>query len=157
MNVELSPGQTHETQRFSKIWDGTEVSDEDLKYFVQPEALAGDMAYESRVIYEQLEQEDVKAVIPKRKKRRKKKKKSKGKQVDAADETLDASDASETSRDKNPEFDRELYRRRNIVERVIGWLKESRRVFSRFEKTAVNYLAMIHIAAIRMYLAEALE
>jgi len=33
-------------------------------------------------------------------------------------------------------FGREAYRRRNIVERLIGWLKECRRVFSRFEKTA---------------------
>ncbi len=36
------------------------------------------------------------------------------------------------------EFDKEKYRRRNVVERLIGWLKESRRIFSRFEKTAKN-------------------
>ena len=54
----------------------------------------------------------------------------------------------------NPNFDREAYRRRNVIERLIGWLKESRRVFSRFEKTAVNYLGMIHVACIRYYLAE---
>ena len=42
----------------------------------------------------------------------------------------------------------------NVIERLIGWLKESRRVFSRFEKTAVNYLGMIHVACIRYYLAE---
>ncbi|HPP54655.1 MAG TPA: transposase, partial [Thermoguttaceae bacterium] len=41
------------------------------------------------------------------------------------------------------EFDPQTYRRRNIVERLVGWLKESRRVFSRFEKTARNFLAMI--------------
>lgn len=29
------------------------------------------------------------------------------------------------------EFDREAYRQRNIVERLIGWLKESRRIFAR--------------------------
>ena len=32
------------------------------------------------------------------------------------------------------EFDRQAYRDRNIVERLIGWLKECRRIFSRFEK-----------------------
>ena len=47
------------------------------------------------------------------------------------------------------EFDPQTYRRRNIVERLVGWLKESRRVFSRFEKTARNFLAMIIIAFIR--------
>ena len=37
------------------------------------------------------------------------------------------------------EFDRDVYRRRSIVECLIGWLKECRRVFSRFEKTAKNF------------------
>lgn len=50
------------------------------------------------------------------------------------------------------EFDKEAYRRRNIVERLIGWLKESRRIFSRFEKTAKNFGGMITLAFIRQYL-----
>lgn len=50
------------------------------------------------------------------------------------------------------EFDREAYRRRNIVERLIGWLKESRRIFSRFEKTAKNLGGMLTLAFIRQYL-----
>lgn len=49
-------------------------------------------------------------------------------------------------------FDKEAYRRRNIVERLIGWLKESRRIFSRFEKTAKNFGGMIKLAFIRQYL-----
>jgi transposase len=49
-------------------------------------------------------------------------------------------------------FDKELYRRRNVVERLIGWLKESRRIFSRFEKTAKNFGGMIKIAFIQQYL-----
>ena len=49
-------------------------------------------------------------------------------------------------------FDKEAYRRRNIVERLIGWLKESRRIFSRFEKTAKNLGGMIILAFIRQYL-----
>jgi len=36
---------------------------------------------------------------------------------------------------------------RNIVERLIGWLKESRRIFSRFEKTAKNFGGMIKMAS----------
>ena len=50
------------------------------------------------------------------------------------------------------DFDKEAYRRRNIVERLIGWLKESRRIFSRFEKTAKNFGGMITLAFIRQYL-----
>ena len=49
-------------------------------------------------------------------------------------------------------FDKQTYRNRNIVERLIGWLKECRRVFSRFEKTAKNFAGMIRLAFIQRYL-----
>jgi transposase len=56
-------------------------------------------------------------------------------------------------RDSRPmAFDKEAYRNRNIVERLIGWLKECRRVFSRFEKTATNFCGMIRMAFIQRYL-----
>lgn len=50
------------------------------------------------------------------------------------------------------EFDREAYRQRNIVERLIGWLKEARRIISRFEKSAKNFGGMIKMAFIQRYL-----
>ncbi len=40
-------------------------------------------------------------------------------------------------------FDPEAYRRRNILERLIGWLKECRRIFSRFEKKARHSTAFL--------------
>lgn len=49
-------------------------------------------------------------------------------------------------------FDKSLYRRRSIVECLIGWLKECRRVFSRFEKTAKNFGGMVKMAFIQRYL-----
>ncbi len=57
------------------------------------------------------------------------------------------------NRDSRPVvFDREAYRERNIIERLIGWLKECRRIFSRFEKTAKNFGGMINMAFIQRYL-----
>ena len=50
------------------------------------------------------------------------------------------------------EFDREAYRKRNIIERLIGWLKEARRIFARFEKTALNFGGFIKMAFIERYL-----
>ena len=47
-------------------------------------------------------------------------------------------------------FNKSKYKLRNIVERAIGWLKEYRRVATRYEKNVENYLAMIHIAFTRM-------
>lgn len=50
------------------------------------------------------------------------------------------------------EFDGDFYRQRNIIERAIGWLKEFRRVFSRYEKTAKNFGGMIRLAFIQRYM-----
>ena len=49
----------------------------------------------------------------------------------------------------NPRFDRRTYQRRNIIERLVGWLRESRRLATRFEKLAVNFLAMVKLVMIQ--------
>ena len=49
----------------------------------------------------------------------------------------------------NPRFDKAGYKRRNVIERCMGWIKENRRVGARHEKLAVNYLAMGNLAMIR--------
>ncbi len=49
-------------------------------------------------------------------------------------------------------FDKRAYRRRSIVECLIGWLKESRRIVTRFEKTAINFGGMVKLAFIHRYL-----
>jgi IS5 family transposase len=49
-------------------------------------------------------------------------------------------------------FDRRAYRGRAVVEQCVGWLKERRRIGTRFEKLAVSYLAMLHLAMIQRYL-----
>jgi hypothetical protein len=47
-----------------------------------------------------------------------------------------------------PAFDHEEYRQRNIVERVIGWLKNLRRIACRAEKLAVRYAGTATLALI---------
>ncbi len=49
-------------------------------------------------------------------------------------------------------FDRGRYRRRNVVERLVGWLKESRRIATRYEKLATTYLAFVTLAMTRRLL-----
>ena len=44
------------------------------------------------------------------------------------------------------EYDREMYKRRNEVERLFRRLKGFRRIFSRFEKLDVMFIAFIHFA-----------
>jgi len=49
----------------------------------------------------------------------------------------------------NPwEYDREIYKKRNEVERLFRRLKGFRRIFSRFEKLDLMFTAFIHLALI---------
>jgi transposase len=50
------------------------------------------------------------------------------------------------------DFDRKAYRQRNVAERGVGWLKECRAIRTRFDKLAVNFLAMRQSAMIKKYL-----
>ena len=49
-------------------------------------------------------------------------------------------------------FDRQAYRERNKAERAVGRLKQWRRVATRYEKRACNYLAMVKLAAVVVWL-----
>lgn len=87
----------------------------------RPWALAGDKAYSSKAIREYIAKRDIEQVIPTRK-----------------------------NEQRNDSFNKTLYRNRHVVECLIGWLKEFRRIATRFEKKIDHYLAMVHIAIARM-------
>lgn len=128
MHFELSAGQAHENATFLSLLEGADdvVHDGDGQPVAWPAALAGDKGYRAEWIDETLLELGITPVIPSKE-----------------NEDRDA---------RLAEFDREAYRQRNIVERVIGWLKECRRIFARFEKTAVNFGGMIKMAFIERYL-----
>ena len=45
-----------------------------------------------------------------------------------------------------------LYRARNVVERFFNKIKQCRRIATRYDKLAANYLAFVKLAAIRIWL-----
>ena len=53
---------------------------------------------------------------------------------------------------RQPSFDRLAYRGRNRVERTVGRLKQFRRVATRYDKRALNYLAWVTLAAALIWL-----
>ena len=53
---------------------------------------------------------------------------------------------------RRPDFDRAAYRQRNRVERLINRLKQFRRIATRYEKHAANYLAMLTIGMILLWI-----
>ena len=48
-------------------------------------------------------------------------------------------------------FDKRAYRGRNVIERAFGRLKDFRRIATRYDKLARNFLAAVHIAALVAY------
>jgi transposase len=83
----------------------------------RPKRLAADKAYSSTGIREWLRDHRIRAVIP-----------------------------TKVNEKHRRGFDRDAYRARNVVERCISWLKEARRVATRYEKLARNFLAMLKLA-----------
>lgn len=129
----MTAGQAHETTGLIPLLHGADeqVRDGDGEPIAWPIALAGDKGYRAAWIDKVLLEIGIKPVIP--------------------------SKENEDRSARAVEFDPEAYRRRNIVECLIGWLKECRRVFSRFDKSAKNFGGMIKMAFIQRYLRLALR
>jgi transposase len=49
-------------------------------------------------------------------------------------------------------FDKAIYRQRNRVERLINRLKQFRRIATRYDKLATSFLALLHLAAILLWI-----
>lgn len=56
------------------------------------------------------------------------------------------------SRARKHPFDKELYKERHLIECCFSKLKQFRRVATRYEKTARNYLAVVTLAATILWL-----
>lgn len=90
---------------------------------VAAEVVIADKGYDSTAVVEQIEKQGAEAVIPSRKNR------------------------------KEPRaYDREQYRDRNLAERFWRRVKEDRRVATRYEKTARNFLGFVLLASIMVLL-----
>jgi len=56
------------------------------------------------------------------------------------------------NRRQKPCFSKRLYRERNLIERFFSKLKHYRRVATRYDKLAANFLAMVQLASMRLWL-----
>ena len=96
----------------------------ELLDFASGDALIGDTAYDSNEFRAEVKGRDIKPVIH-----------------------------SKPERKRALPLDRKLYRRRYLIEVFFHSLKRYRAIATRFEKTARNYLALIHIACVNLWLA----
>ena len=59
---------------------------------------------------------------------------------------------AKSNRKWKPCFSKVLYRERNLIERFFSKLKHFRRIATRYDKLAENFLAMVQLASIRLWL-----
>lgn len=122
----MTAGQVHESTRLESIV-ATFIASRKHRRRRKPKKLAGDKGYSAPRIRDWLKAWGIEAVIPHR-------------------------DDEAARRDPAVKFDKRTYRRRSVIEQCVGWLKEYRRIGTRFEKLAVNFLGMLHLAMIDRYL-----
>ena len=124
----LLPGQAHESTQFEALAESVQVQGAKGRPRSRPRRIGGDRAYHAQRIRHWLRGRRIGAVIPPKKGRGKRRA---GRPIS---------------------YDKTRYRGRNVVECCIGWLKECRSLATRFEKLAVHYLGMVHLAIIERYL-----
>ena len=124
MTIVLTPGQQHETTVFTELLESPKLKRAGRgRPRVRPGRVVGDRGYTSQAIREYLHKRGIKVTIPRR------------------------------SNEKKPNrYDRNIYKSRNRVERLINRLKQFRRIATRYEKRAENYRAMWQIGAILLWL-----
>jgi len=122
LDAVVSAGQARESTALEDLLIGTDETtfDADGEPFPCPIALAGDKGYRADWIDQYLLDLEIRSVIRFK--------------------------ANEERSARPVDFAPEAYRDRNIIERLISWLKECRRILMRFKKTAVNFLGMIRTA-----------
>ena len=120
----LTAGERHEQFALDALMDkGAVPRPARGRPRLRPRRTAGDRGYSSPPARRRLRQRRIKPVIPTRK-----------------------------DQPRQPDFDKAADRERNRVERLINRLKQYRRIATRYEKRAANYLAMVTLGMTMLWL-----
>jgi transposase len=119
----LTPGQQHEITVAERLLEQGAIRRGNGHLRIRPKRVAGDKGYAFRKYRQYLHRRGIRTTIPRKK-----------------------------NEHQTGPFDRELYRQRNQVERLINRLKQFRRVATRYDKLASSYAAMLTVAMIFLWL-----
>jgi transposase len=133
--VVVTAGQRHESTQLEPVLDGIRVPRRRGRPRKRPARLLTDRGYSYPRCRRALRRRGIPHVIPERHDQQARRR-AKGRRGG-----------------RPPGFDREAYRRRNVIERCVNRLKQSRRVATRYDKLAVRYRAFVVLAAIAIWLA----
>ena len=133
LSVVLTPGQRHDSTQLEAVLDAIRVPRPGGRGRPRkrPDRLIGDKGYSYERCRRVLRRRGIPHVIPERDDQRARRAATPG---------------------RKPAFDRETYRRRNVVERCVNPLKQWRGIATRFEKRAAHYRALVVIAALMLWL-----
>lgn len=124
MTFTLTAGQRHEQTQFEALLEQGHIKRAGRgRPRCRPSRIVGDKGYSSGKARRYLRKRGIRCTIPRKSDQRR----------------------------RGP-FDKATYRKRNRVERLIGRMKQFRRVATRYEKRAENYLAVLTLAAIVLWL-----
>jgi transposase len=119
MVVLMTPGQQHEATMFEPLMEQGKVKRRGRgRPRIRPRRVVGDKGYSSRANRTYARRRGMRVTIPRR-----------------------------SNEHRHGPFDKAAYRQRNRVERLIGLMKQKRRLATRYEKRVANYRAMWVIAA----------
>ena len=119
MTFLVSVGERHEAVVFEPLMEQGPVKRTGAgRPRIRPHRVSGDKGYSSRKIRLYLRRRGIRYTIPRK-----------------------------ANEHRGGKFDKALYRLRNQVERCFNRLKQYRRVATRYEKKAENYLTMLTIAS----------
>lgn len=124
----MSPTQAHESLYVEPVLNAIRIRQVQGRPRQRPARVAGDRGYSYPAIRRWLRAHHIRAVIPERR------------------------DQVAHRHGRPPAFDHACYRQRNVIECCVGWLKEARRIATRYEKLAVHYLGVLHLGMIEKYL-----
>ena len=134
MALHLSEGQVHESTQMQATLDAVRVPRPGKgRPRKRPVRVLTDMAYRGKGCRQALRSRRISALIPTQERERLARKKK-------------GSDGGRPFF-----FDKQEYKKRNVVERCINKLKQFRRVATRYDKRAQNYLAFITFASILLW------
>jgi transposase len=134
LSVVLTPGQRHSSTQLGSVLDGIRVPRPSGigRPRKRPDHLIADKGYDFPSCRELMRKRAIARTIPERRDRRERRAKHPG---------------------RPPNFDASVYGRRNVVERCVNRLKHWRGIATRYEKRALNYRAVVVIAALIIWLA----
>ena len=120
LQVLLTGGQAGEAPQLLRLLELEEK---------RPKVVVADKGYDSQLIRKALREQLIKAQIPERGLPQGNKRRRKG---------------------RPPQVKKDIYSKRNIIERLFGRLKEMRRFACRFDKLADSYMAFVQLAFMRI-------